>query len=166
VKVAFSSINDFEKGQSFIQHNIINTISISDPDKLLDGLKEQSKYPEELRRNQIELSLKRIKQEVEWWHMRKKWRSVYEEMHVIKILVDEIAKCHYALNKRFYMVALKHYNIDQTSMTPDISKELNFLVNISPKLDLNDDKRATLDKILYKLMAEYMNIYCTKEITL
>ena len=159
VKTIFSSLKNFEIEQSFIQHNIINSVSLFDPSDILEHLKTQSVCPKSLSKKQAEISLKRIKQEVEWWHIRKRWRSIFEEMHVIKLLVDEVAKCQYALNNQSYMVALKYYPLDQVKMVPNLSKELNLIMTMNSISDFNAIERTALDSILAKLMKEYKRIY-------
>ncbi len=153
----FNSVDNVIKNQDFVEHVIINSFPIYDPEDILQKSKEHVlDYPDSFRKKVIQWSLNRIKQEVDWWNMRTVWLNVFQEMRVVEPLVSEISRCHYALNKRYYMYSKKHYSNDLKSFLPNIEKELNIVTHCEPGRRNNKAKREAFTLILKKLNDQFI----------
>jgi len=155
VKSFFNSIGYFEKNQGMIQHIFVESKLIYDPlDIFLEAKEYLLEYPEKLRKELIELTLKRIWQEVEWWTIRKSWKNIFEEMKVIETFIDEVTKCHYALNKLYRKNFLKQYLFDIKKLKPNLEKEIMFLseIMVSKK---NDKKKIIIMNNIFKKLNNF-----------
>lgn len=132
-----SSFNGFNKLQSPIQHIIIDSFTFLDKNNLLCTQRERCiDFVNTHRPEFVNNYLNRLKQEADWWAIRGRWRSVFEEINQVNIFVAEVAKCHYLLNGRLSMNSSKHYQDDLIKLKPYLSKEVIELVSINPdKLD-------------------------------
>ncbi|MFW6046557.1 MAG: DUF4037 domain-containing protein [Candidatus Woesearchaeota archaeon] len=157
VYLFFDSVENVIKNQDFVEHVIINSFPIYDSKNILQKAKEHVlDYPDNIREKVVQWSLNRVKQEVDWWNMRTVWLNVFQEMRVVEPLVSEISRCHYALNKRYYMYSKKHYNNDLKRFLPDIEKELNIVTYCKPERINNKAKREAFTSILNKLNNEFI----------
>lgn len=164
VKSFFRDVAYFEENQGFIQHIFIESKALYDPkNKFTQARATLSEYPQSLRRAVVEITLKRIRQEAEWWNMRKYWKSVFEEMIILKSFIDEVAKCHYALNNRYRKKFLKQYPIDMKKLKPNLEKELGVLIHVDPMNSEDRAKVSVMNGIFKKLNNYYKKIYDLNE---
>lgn len=160
----FKSVELLDTNQDFVEHVVLQSKIIYDPKGLFSDHKEKlSKCPFGLKREAIELYLKRIKQEAEWWSMRKKWKSVFEEISVLKPFIDEVAKCHHLLNDRFCMRSLKQYAIDIDELKPNIKKEVFLLANIRTDNPNHPLKMIAMNTIFKRLEKKYQEKFNTNQ---
>jgi len=164
VKSFFSDLDYFEKNQGLIRHIFIESEILYDyRNKFAKARSILSEYPQSLKKIVIEITLKRIKQEAEWWNVRKYWKSVFEEITILGLFIDEVAKCHYALNDRYRKKFLKQYPIDMKNLKPNLEKELKILTYINPINSKDRLKIATMNTVFRKLNNYYKKIYNLKE---
>jgi hypothetical protein len=146
-KSFFNELDYFEKNQGLIQHIFIESKVLYDPlNKFTEARTLLSKYPETIREKVIKITLKRIKQESEWWAIRKSWKGVFEEIKILDLFIDEVTKCHYALNSVYRKNFLKQYSFVINKFKPDLKKELIELTYINP-LKSNDTKKILIMEI-------------------
>jgi predicted nucleotidyltransferase len=156
ISESLSSVSLLEKHQDFCQHIVLNSLVIHDPWKVFKNSKSIiGNYPENLRKEMVELTLKRVKQEAEWWNIRVEWKSVFEQISVLKPFIDEASKCHYALNGRYCMRSLKQYDVDMRILIPNLSQEMKILTKIDPDFPNDSKKREVMLEIYKKLDGEY-----------
>lgn len=150
------SIEHFENNQAFAQHQIIESLRLIDKDNLMKKAYLRAiAFPENLRDSLIRLYSKRIKQKFLWWSKRPVWKSVFEEITDIKLIIEELAKLQYAINKKYYMYALKDYSYDLKKMSPDIEKEMQEICTITPRNFSGERKRKVIIKAFKKLTDYY-----------
>lgn len=160
----FESVESLEKHQDFFEHTILQSKVIYDPKLILSKIKKKLlDCPTSLKKEATELFLKRIKQEAEWWAMRKKWKSVFEEISVLKPFFDEVAKCHYLLNDRYCMRSLKQYAIDLRDLKPDIRRELSFLTKIGTDISGHTRKLEIMNSLFKRLERAYQRKFETDQ---
>ena len=120
-----TNFEGYDNGQDFVQHVVLNSHIFLDHENFLYSLKQKChSFINKNRDDFIDSYLKRLKQEAEWWAIRGRWRSVFEEMTQINQFVVESAKCHYLLNGRVYTRALKHYDLDLDKLPPELVYDL------------------------------------------
>lgn len=159
IEELFESVENFEKNQTFIQHVIIESEVIFDRNSVINQSVERvTKIPEKLRNELVELYLKRLNQKIIWWEKRPVWKSVFERITDIRLIVDEIARCHYALNGKYHMTALKQYNRDLEILMPDVKDIVFEIVKVDPDNYAGKETRELIKRVVKKLEEYYEEI--------
>lgn len=152
----FQSIDTIERYQQFAQHVILESHSIYDPHGLLAMWKISiSTIPENLKVALIEKYLQLLSQKLMWWNVRPSWKGPFEQLADCALIVDELARCHYALNGRYHMVGLKEYPLDLLSLQPDIKSKIFDLVNLPNTNEDEPRKRHLIRGIVIELFQDY-----------
>ena len=155
VNLFTSGFSSFNKLQCPVQHIIVDSFVFFDKDNFFSLQREKCiAFINTCCREFINNYLNRLRQEAEWWVIRGRWRSVFEEMNQVNIFLAEVAKCHYLLNGKLSMNSSKHYQDDLLVLKPDLNKEVIRLVSINPH-DLDCKSKIKLMGIIYKKLLVY-----------
>lgn len=146
------SPEQLDANQDKAQHTVMEAVAIFDKISIIE--RSQNKI-----RNAIEsysydlanLYLRRLKQKVIWWNIRYKWKTPFEQLSDLSVIVEEIAKCHYLGNKRLAMKGLKQYTQDLESLSPNILPEMPDLIQLNYNSDLTNTVRNAARLIITKL---------------
>ncbi|KKT82128.1 MAG: hypothetical protein A2700_03050 [Candidatus Blackburnbacteria bacterium RIFCSPHIGHO2_01_FULL_44_64] len=151
-----SSVEFFERTQAFVEHVFLESLFLVDKGMVLKKFKDKAyNYPEDIRTEIIELYKKRLEQKFVWWQKRPIWKSVFEEITDLKLIIDEISKLHYAINRRYYVYALKSYAKDLETLKPNIKDAVFSICTINPQSFEGKDKRKLIMQVFSKLMRYY-----------
>lgn len=145
------TLNGFEAEQAFAQHAIISASPIFDPDNHL--LSAQSKCHKVPSRIYLQVTCKYLRllgQKMQWWDVRPRWKNEFERLSDMGVILEEIARCHYALNNKFFMPGMKDYDRDLQSLRPNLSSDLYDLLNLSPTVP-QQHTRAVVRRVYAKL---------------
>jgi hypothetical protein len=150
-----SNFSSFNELQCPVQHIIIDSSVFFDKDDFFVSQRERCFNFMNTRQSEfINNYINRLKQEAEWWAIRGRWRSVFEEMNQVNLFMAEVAKCHYLLNGKLSMNSSKHYQDDLLVLKPSLGKEVIRLVAIDPH-DLDCKNKIKLMGIIYKKLLAY-----------
>ena len=152
----FHSLAEFELHQAFAQHVVVEAHPVYDPHGYVRAAQLAVRnFPDALRDELVELYLRRLRQKIIWWEKRPRWKSVFEELTDLHLIVNELARCHYALNKGFYMLGLKQYPDDLRWLLPDLNAEFEVITTVSPHDFRGERKRAVIRAAVEKLSDRY-----------
>lgn len=163
IMAGYESLEGYEQTVGFWQHVLGETLPLHDPQNLFQNIHEQI-YPmnEDLRKAIIEKYLRLLSLRIAGG--RPSFKNHFEEMHDIHDIILEIARVHYALNGVHIMKILKQYDIDMQDFTPQISAEIAQLMTIQARNKTDQEevgrkKRALINAVFQKLLAEYQRLY-------
>lgn len=153
-----TNFEGYNSGQDFVQHVVLNSHIFLDYEDFFLLLKKKCRiFIDENKNDFIGKYLKRLRQEAEWWAIRGRWRSVFEEMTQINQFIIESAKCHHLLNGQVYLRSLKHYDIDLDKFLPDIKNEIMDIASINP-YDLDCTHKIKLMNQIYEKLLIYSKL--------
>ncbi len=151
-------INNFYKSkknvlenQHFIQHKIVDSVSVYDPEKLLKKYqKEIKKYPDKLFNEIFNDSIYEIKEVLFYWKyhkFRNEFQFAFEQWEIIQ----PICQALYAKNKRLFMLPYKRLHKDLKNLKPNIEKEMYSLIRGKNTPSRIKKKIKIVEKIIGKL---------------
>lgn len=150
-----SGFSGFNKLQCPVRHIIIDSFTFLDKNNLLSSKREKCiAYVDTHRHEFVGNYLDRLQQEAEWWAIRGRWRSVFEEMNQVNIFLAEVAKCHYLINGKLSMNSSKHYQDDLLVLKPNLNKDVIRLVSVNPE-KLHCKNKIKLMGVIYEKLLAY-----------
>jgi hypothetical protein len=68
--------------------------------------------------------LRLLTQKIRWWEIRPRWKTVFERLSDMAVIVEELSRLHYAVNRRLFMPGMKEYERDLVTLEPDLRESL------------------------------------------
>lgn len=132
----------FLGSQGQAQFMVRESVSVYDPQSLLPALKNKvAKYSDEFSQQIVDTMTHYLEIKLQWfgdpWIPRSKYSFIVDMKEVLYF----IAAAHYAKNKAFMQQGLKRYHIDLKTLKPDIQKDLDRLLAIDDKFEVEDKAR-------------------------
>ncbi len=145
----FSSKETLLKWQSFIQHKLVETDPVHDPERIFFNLKENvGSYPPELAQETVKDSLNYLRSEfIEDWGFKNSYHFAFS----LQDILEHIAKAFYASHRKLFMPPLKRFQTDIAEVSPDLHTLLLNLVCIDQKMNYVD-KKEILQEICEKIL--------------
>ncbi len=138
----------FLGSQGAAQFMVHESVSVHDPSGILPKLKsEVAKYPDECSKQIVDLMTGYLETKLRWFGDPWIPRSKYSFMVDMKEVLYFIAAAHYAKSKAFMQQGLKRYHLDIKILKPDIQKDLDRLLAIDDKFEV-EDKAQYLKNII------------------
>ena len=144
----FSSKSHLLQWQPFIQHKLVETLPVYDPDSNLENMKALvSLYPDNLAEAVRDESLKYLENEyIHDWGFKNNYHFAFS----LQDILNHIALAFYASIKKLYMPPLKRFQDDLINFNPKLNTLLSEFTKIKDSLSF-DMKKETLIKAIKNL---------------
>lgn len=138
----------FLGSQGQAQFMVRESVPVYDPQSILLALKnEVAKYSDEFSQQIVDMMTRYLEIKLQWFGDPWIPRSKYSFMVDMKEVLYFIAAAHYAKNKAFMQQGLKRYHLDLKTLKPNIQKDLDKLLAIDDKFEV-EDKAQYLKNII------------------
>jgi hypothetical protein len=162
-----SSVDQFDREQAWFQHIVVEGRAVWDPDSVLERAKVRlDSIPTSLFLTSADRNLKRVEQKIGWWEVRTRWKTVYEQASDIPVILNELVRAHYALNRQFAMPGNKEYERDAAGLEPNISQQMMRAITVNPHVNNGCDARDAIREAATALRQRYVDISVDQRIQL
>lgn len=153
----FRSKSNFLKFQDFIQHKIVDAVTIYDPKGILDKYQKRiSVYPEKIRKAVFGESLGELKEIYSMW-TENGFRNKFQFVEFLSKIQKCIFLAIYSKNRKFCMYPYKRAHKDLLYLKPKIKESMEYLAS-GPNTQKNiEQKRKILKSIISKLEKSFKN---------
>jgi hypothetical protein len=133
VEISMAGPSCLEQHQAFLQHKIVNARPLLDPCSILTDLQRRCRMVPSSHFDAVAGRYRALlAQKLRWWTLRPRWKSSFECLSDMSVIVGELAQFHYAMNRTFLMPGLKEYRFDLRGFAPALEHEFTELLSLPP----------------------------------